>query len=427
MKTSVELRGERATLFSRMKELVERADAENAGVMSAEESAEFDKLHAEQEDLGKRVQRAEQLENSPLVKEPLDGPKAGGRIDLPDVADGRGWLVRAYHQAGLDDAGYERLFRSYMRHGTTAMASADLALLNQVHIGAAALQTTSGAAGGYGIPPAWQAQIFEALKWFGGMRQVANIISTSEGQDLPFITVDDTGNVGEILGEGNTASEQAPTFGQRILKAHVFSSKVVPVSITLLNDEGFGLVPYLTRMFGQRIGRVQNTYFTTGAGANEPSGIVSDATLGVTTAGTATFTYDEIAIDLVHSVDIAYRNMPTAGFMLHDTSLKALKKLKNGDGDYLWTAGTQSGEPDRLAGYRYTINNDMATPATTAKSVLFGDLHEYYIRDVEDISVMRFEDSVYGLKRQIAMVAFARADGGLIDAGQHPVKYLQHA
>lgn len=313
---------------------------------------------------------------------------------------------------------------NYARFGEARMTSQDRDALATYYN--TALQTNSGAAGGFTIAPGWANQLIEAMAAFGGMRRVATIISTSEGQDLPFATSDDTSNEGEILAEGATTTELAPTFGQVVLKAHVFSSKVVPISVTLLNDSAFNLEAYLTRVFARRIGSVANRFFTTGAGANEPMGLLTAATSGVSAASATAITWDEM-IDLEHSVDPAYRAMPGVGYMFHDTTLRELKQLKDGEGRPFWSMGTANGEPDRIGGYRYVINQNMPQMTSTSKSVAFGDFSQYYIRDVEDMALMRFEDSVYGLKRQVAFVMFSRHDGGLIDAGTHPVKYLQQA
>ena len=412
---SRELRAQRAGLWSQAQALVVAAEAENR-VMNGEEREQFNRLDAAMTELLDRIETMEHLESTHWDAG-RGAPPIGPNVATSGAAGSNDPQERA--------AEHHRIVMEYVRRGEARMNPSDREALAGYQN--AALQTSTGGSGGFTIAPAWANQLVEAMKAFGGMRSSgATVIRTAEGQDLPFATTDDTGNEGEILNEGQTATEQAPTFGQTTLKAHVFSSKVVPVSVQLLNDSAFNLEGFLTRIFGQRIGRITNRLFTTGAGATEPQGIVTAATSGVSAAGAAAVTWAEM-LDLIHSVDPSYRAMPTTGFMFHDSTLRELKQLVDGNGQPLWSPGTQNGEPDKFGGFRYTINQDVAAMATTAKSILFGDFSAYYIRDVEDMALMRFEDSVYGLKRQVAFVMFSRHDGGLINAGQNPVKYLQNA
>ena len=135
-----------------------------------------------------------------------------------------------------------------------------------------------------------------------------------------------------------------------------------------------------------------------------------------------TFTADEV-ISLIHNVDPAYR--VTASFMFHDTVLASIRKLKESTTNaYIWQPGLQLGVPDRLLGYRYTINQSMSSAFTTGqKLILFGDLSKYIIRDVSSIRLVRLDERYADLD-QIAFIAFMRSDGNLLDAGTHPVKWL---
>lgn len=153
-------------------------------------------------------------------------------------------------------------------------------------------------------------------------------------------------------------------------------------------------------------------------------GIVTAAALGKTAASATAIAADEL-FDLVHSVDPAYRK--GAGFMFHDNVLLTIRKLKDGNGQYLWTAGLQAGEADRILGYGYTVNQHMASAvASTAKTVIFGQLSKYKIRDVRGLRLRRLVER-YAESDQEGFVAFYRADGNLLDSGVAPVKYLQQA
>jgi HK97 family phage major capsid protein len=202
----------------------------------------------------------------------------------------------------------------------------------------------------------------------------------------------------------------------------------------LLQDSMFDLIPILADMLGERIGRIKNTKYTLGVGGFEPKGIVPASTVGPTTASAMAITFDEI-IDLEHSIDIS-RRTPDCAYMMHDNIKLAVRKLKDTNSAYIWQpgapvvyqTGTNMGDPDKLNRYRYWINNDMqSTIAASTKTMLFGQLTQFKIREVGSAVVVVGRE-LYALSNQTFIVVFERGDSNLLDAGDHPVKHLlQHA
>jgi len=290
------------------------------------------------------------------------------------------------------------------------------------------LQSTT-TTGGYTVADEAMKSLEVALLAYGGMRSTSTVIRTSTGGPLPIPTTNDTANKGVIIGENTTSTELEMTFGQLVLDAWKYSSKYILASIEFLQDTSINANAFLGEALGTRIARITNDHFTTGTGS-QPNGIVTAATTsGITTAATQTITYDNL-VDVVHAVDPAYR--VNGGFMLHDTALKIIKKMKvlqySGDtsGAPLWMPGLTSGQPDTILGYPYTINQSLATIASGSKSLLFGQLNKYIIRDVKDVTVLRL-DELFALLGQVAFLALSRHDGDLLDAGTHPVVYLTQA
>jgi HK97 family phage major capsid protein len=277
-------------------------------------------------------------------------------------------------------------------------------------------------AGGYTIPVGFVRNLELALLAFGGVRQVAEILRTDGYAAMPWPTADDTGNKGALLAEATTiGSSVDPTISEVVFNAYKFSSKLVKVSAELLQDSAFNLADILGSMLGERIGRIENDYQTTGSGNDQPNGIVTAAATGVTTASATAIAADEL-IDLVHSVDPAYR--PGAAFMMHDSVIKALRKLKDGEGRYLWVSGLATGMADSLLGYPIVPNQSMASSiAHLAKTVLFGQFSKYKIREVATIRLRRLVER-YADTDEEGFVAFTRMDSDLLDAGTHPVKLL---
>ena len=287
----------------------------------------------------------------------------------------------------------------------------------------AAQTTATGSSGGFLIPEGFVSTLERALLEFGGARQVAEIMRTATGNDLPWPTSDDTSNKGEIIGENATQNEQAIAFAQVIFKAYKYSSKMVKIPFELLQDSAIDLASLVGNILGERIGRIQNDHFTTGTGAGQPKGIVTASTLGVTAASATAVKGDEL-IDLIHSVDSAYRI--GAGFMMHDNLFLHLAKLKDGQGQYLLQGLTDSAVM-RIRGFPITINQSMqSSVATATKTILFGQLSKYKIRDAGEVRLIRLDER-YAELDQVAFVAFMRSDGNLLDAGVAPVKHLLQA
>jgi HK97 family phage major capsid protein len=286
-----------------------------------------------------------------------------------------------------------------------------------------ALSGQVGSTGGYTFGETFVANLERAMLAFGGIMQVADVIRTTNGEPMRWPTATDTSNSGRQVGESAAVTTLDPTFGQVIWNAYKFTSDEILVPFELLRDNAINLADELSSMLGERLGRIQNTKYTTGTGAGTPKGMVTCAAAGVTTASSTAIAFDEV-IDLEHSLDPSRRSLPGVGYMFHDNILKALRKLKDGEGRYLWQAGANTGAPDTLNTKPYTINQDMASAITSgAVTMLFGQFSKYKVRQVNSIRLYRLVER-YRENDQDAFLAFVEGDGNLLDAGDHPVKKM---
>jgi HK97 family phage major capsid protein len=410
MPTLQSLLDKRASAWDKAQEFQNRAASEEE--MSAEDRSAWDAALADVERLSADIEREERHDR--LAK-----------VDYSQIVDGRGDTqeeeeARARHGGAEGVEAYSNAWRSWLRDGTQDLTSEERTVLRSGWVDGKELRAqgvATGAAGGYVVPPAFRAKMVETMKFYGAMRQVAETITTESGVTLPWPTNDDTGNVGAILAENTQVTEQDVTLGQQDIGAYMYTSKLVRVSLQLLNDAVLDFENWLARKLGERIGRIQNTHFTTGTGTAQPEGVQTNATIGKTGASgqTTSVTGDDL-IDLVHSVDPAYRNSGRVQFMWADSTLASVRKLKDGNGQYLWQPSVQAGVPDRVLGYGYTVNQDMPAMAASAKSILFGDFYAgYLIRDVQDVQTLRLAER-YADYLQVGFLAFARADGTPQDA-----------
>jgi HK97 family phage major capsid protein len=290
-------------------------------------------------------------------------------------------------------------------------------------------QTTTSAAGGYTVPTELQAEIIRSMKLFGPMYDpgITRELVTSGGYSLPYPTVDDTANTAAASTQGTTLTDDGSgdvVFGQKTLGSFSFATPWLRVSKELADDSVFAMEGLLGDLLGERLGRLANSQLTTGVGTTAPAGIVVGSTAGKTAASTTVFTSDEI-IDLEHSVDAAYRESPKAAYMVHDLVLAAIRKLKDGQNNYLWQAGDiRNGVPGTLNGRRYYINNAMSSAFTTGqKLILFGDLGKYFVRKVGAPLVGAIQDKDFWPGFGIA--GWIRFDGALMDTAA--VKHLKLA
>lgn len=282
--------------------------------------------------------------------------------------------------------------------------------------------TVSATSGGDMIARGIMPRFERAMLDYSGVLQAATIMRTATGEPLDMPTANDTGNEGALLAiNTQAASNVDPATAEVTLAAYKFTSKIVLVPTELIEDDSAGFIDALPDMLGERIGRVVETYCTTGSGSSQPNGIVTASAAGVTAASATAVTAAEL-IGLEHSVDPAYRQ--NAGFMMHDNVIKALRLLVDGEGRFLWASGLRDGRPDTLLGYRVFRNQKMAsTLEASAKIILFGDFSKYVVRMVRSVRFYRMVER-YRDYDQDGFVCFLRMDGNLLNAGVAPVKRI---
>jgi len=428
--TTKELREQKAHLSVEASKILTEAN----GRMTTEQEAKFDAIHADIEKLNKdieRVERQETLEKELATTVAPATDTRGDNTTSETAAADQAEALRAWSLGGT--AGYqltERQREACQRTGfNPAVNSITLRMLPTGEM--RALTTATGSSGGYTISTGFVPRLERAMVAVSSVRSIATVIRTASGNALQFPTADDTSNTGAILAENTQiAASTDPTFSQVTLNAYTYTSKPVLVPIQLLQDTEVDLEAFIADALGVRIGRAQNAHYTTGDGSSKPNGIVVASTAGKTADSATAITFPEL-VDLEHSVDPVYRSAPGVRYMFKDSTLQALKKLVDGSSRPLWQAGINStfanGAPDTINGYRYVINQDMPAMTAGLKSVLFGDLSKYLVRECTDIVLMRLNER-YADYHQVAFLAYMRSDGDLLDAGTHPVKHLiQHA
>lgn len=273
-----------------------------------------------------------------------------------------------------------------------------------------ALQEGVDSEGGYLVPDEYEHTLVQSLEEGNIIRNHANVITTSSGSHkIPVVA--SKGSAAWIDEEGQY-TESDDVFGQVQLDAHKVGT-IIKVSQELLADSAFDLESYFTSEFTRRIGTKEEEAFLVGNGSHKPTGLLNEtggAQIGVTAASATAITADEV-IDLFYSLAAPYRK--NAIWILNDATVKAIRKLKDSSGQYLWQPALKDGEFDTILGKRYYTSAYMPAIAAGAKTILFGDLSYYWIGDRQGITFQRLNERFadYG---QVGFLASKRLDGKLV-------------
>ena len=289
--------------------------------------------------------------------------------------------------------------------------------LRRVDVPADRRDLTKGTAtaGGNTVPTSFFGQVWEHMIESSAILQAgATVINTASGENLE-IPVTTAHSSGALISEGSTLTESDPAFAKRTLGAYKYGLSI-QVSSELVADTGFDLLGYLARQAGRAVGNALGTDLVTGNASSKPSGIVQTATTGVTgatTGASGTFTADEL-IDLYYSVIAPYRASTSCAWMMRDATLARVRKLKDEQNQYLWQPGLQVGAPDVLLGKPVYTDPNVAAVATSAKSVIFGDISAYHVRIAGGVRFERSDDFAFQ-SDLVTFRAIVRGDGILAD------------
>lgn len=385
--TITEMRAKRSKAWDAAKAFLD-SHRDERGMLSAEDDAVYTKMENEIADYSKEIARLERMET---LDAQLNMPTSKAIIEKPAKnAD-------ADEKAGRASNAYKNAFWNQLR----SKAGVVIPELRN------ALEEGTDSEGGYLVPDEFEHTLVRAMEDATIIRSFAHVITTSSGaHKIPVVA--SHGSAAWIDEEG-AYTEGDETFGQAQLDAHKVGT-IIKVSEELLNDSAFDLEGYFVSEFARRIGEKEEEAFLVGNGTLKPTGMLNatgGADVGVTTAASTAITADEI-IDLYHSLKVPYRK--DAVWILNDSTVKAIRKLKDSNGQYLWQPGIKDGEVDTILGRPYYTSPFVPTIAAGAKTVLFGDLNYYWIGDREGITFKRLNE-LYAGNGQVGFLAYKRLDG----------------
>ena len=394
----IDLMERRAKLWHDMKDFLDNHRGEN-GTLSAMDDETYNKMEADMQALTNEISRAERMEamdaqmNAP-TSAPLTGKPAGAPMDK---------------KTGRASEEYRNNFWNVLRAKYPSFE-----LQNALEVG-------EPSEGGYLVPDEYEKTLVQALEEENVVRKLANVIRTNAGdRKIPVVVAHGSAN---WIDEEGLYSESNPdeTFGQVTLGAYKLGT-VIKVSEELLKDSVFNIESYISHEFSRRIGAAEEEAFLTGNGTGRPLGLLAatgGADVGVTTSAADKFTADDL-LDLYFSLRAPYRK--NAVWLLNDATISAVRKLKDGSGQYLWQPALVLGDPNTILGRPVYSSVSMPTISAGAKTIAFGDLGYYWIADREGITFKKLNE-LFAMNGQVGFLASKRTDGKLVLS--EAVKVLQ--
>lgn len=380
--TIVEMREKRARLWATMEGFLDTHRNEK-GVLSAEDDATYASMETDLDALTNEIHRMERRDareaelSKPMNKPLTEKPEKNAEPE----------------KTGRASNAYREDFGRHLR-GKTPIHNV--------------LSESTDADGGYLVPTEFEHQIVTALEESNIIRSIAKVITTHHDRKIPIAVGH---SVATWTAENAAYTESNPTFGQKQIDAFKLTD-LLRVSVELLQDSEFDLESYISAEIARAFGVAEEQAFCVGTGANQPTGIftANGGTVGVTAAAANAVTADEL-ISLIYALKSPYRR--NAKFLMNDATVSAIRKLKDGNGVYLWQPALQAGQPDKLLGFDLVTSPYAPTMAAGALPIAFGDFNNYWIGDRMGRTVQRLNE-LYATNGQIGFVATERVDGKVI-------------
>lgn len=384
MSKVLELREERAKVWEEAKRFLTEK-SKDGEFMRGEDAEAYDRMEKRVMDLGKQIDILERqadidAEMARPTSKPLTTDSIGGAVNL-DVKRGR-----------ASDA-YKNAFWDAMRNNMTYEIRD-------------ALTVGTDSEGGYLVPDEYEKTLVSALNDEVFFRNVAHVITTGSG-DRAIPVVASRGEAAWI-DEGGAFPESQDSFGQITIGANKLAT-IIKVSDELLNDSVFDIEDYIAKEFARRIGAKEEEAFLVGDGSKKPLGVFKSAEKGVEIASTS-ISFDDI-MDLYHSLRAPYR--AKASFILNDSTIKAIRKIKDSNGNYIWQPSVREGEPDRILNRPYRTSEYAPELAAGSTPIAFGDFSYYWIGDRQGRNFKRLNE-LYAATGHVGFLASERVDGKLI-------------
>jgi len=390
-----ELKQERASIWEQAKALNEKALAEKRDFTS-EEQQQYDKMMADMDAKGKTIER---LEAALKIDDEMGASGSSGRGFQPKPGSGKGGdNPRA-------SAEYRATFERFLVNGTAALTPEDIK----------AMAADPDSEGGYLVTP--QQMVEELLKEVDNMvfiRQYARKFTLKTAKSLGVPTLDGDVDDADWTTELKTGNNTDVTLGKRELRPHPLAKRA-KVSNTLLRLTAGGAETLVRERLAYKFGVTLEKAYMTGDGNAKPLGIFTASNDGIPTSrdvvgtNTTTAITADTLIDALYSLKDAYQRNARWGF--HRDIVKEIRKLKDANGQYLWTPGIVGGQPDTILSKPFFQSEYAPNTMTAGQYVgIIGDFQYYWYVDALDFAIQRLVE-LYAETNQTGFIGRYEGDG----------------
>ena len=429
-----ELREQRARLIEDARAILEKPEAEKRE-LTAEEKSNYDKAFTDAQALKAKIETeerqleaereiADQERRSGKAQPGNDNPAAvSAKVDDAVKAELRS-LYRKRYSGGdraLSEAERSRImqvrgslletaehqtFNKYLASGLRSLNGDEVRSLN----------FGSDTAGGFAVPPEdFMNELIMKIDDFTFIRGMATKMMVVKAQDLGVPTLENNPADSDWTSELATGSEDTTmSFGKRQFQPHPLA-KLIKISRKLLAASAIPIEELIRDRFTYKFGITQEKAFLTGNGAGVPLGLFTASANGipttqdVSTGNTTTAISSDGLVNALYTLKAPYRKK--AAWLFHRNAVAQIMTLKDGDGQYLWKAGLQMGQPDMLLGRPLMESEYVPNTFTTGLYVgMIGDFSFYWIADALDMTIQRL-DELYAATNQVGFIMRVETDG----------------
>lgn len=398
MKKLRELRQKLAALVTEERAQLDRLKTEERS-FDATETEQYERRAKDIGDLDAEIQKLELVEQRDAENRERDErlSKLIGTGERKTAAD-----VQRSDAAAVE----MRAIGKFLRGGMRA--------LNEVEF--RALSVGSDVEGGYLKTP--MQVVTEILKNVDDqtvIRQWARKFPVGDAEGLGVPTLDTDVDDAAWTSELATGSEDtALRFGRRELRPHPLAKRI-KVSRKLVRSSVIDIVAYIQQRFGYKFGITEEKAFLTGDGVQKPLGLFIASNDGIPTSrdvstdNTTTSISADGLINAKFSLKAQYWG--SARWLFHRDAIKQIRKLKTGDGQYIWTMGLADGLGARIVDSPYALCENCPNTFTTGLYVgLIGDFNYYWIADSMNMQIQVLNE-LYAETNQVGYIARAEVDG----------------
>lgn len=391
-----EMMQERAKLVKQARGILDLVEKENRD-LSAEENSHYETIMADVDKIGDKIEREQKIaEAERALGEIVDEP-IKPEPESQETRDDGDKLKEKYVLA----------YRDYLAHGNRSGVMSDEFR---------ALQMDSDTAGGYIVAPEqFVNQLIKDIDNAVIIRRYARTFPLTQAESMGAPVLDNDPSDADWTSElGTGSADSTMSFGKRELRPHPLAKRI-KVSRKLLRAAAMNPEQLVRDRLAYKFGVTEENAFLNGNGAQKPLGVFTASDDGISTGQDVSTGNSDTAIAADNLIEVKYKlkpgYWPNCRWIFHRDAIKQIRKLKDGEGQYIWKAGISSDRGDTILDMPVHMSEYAPNTFTTGEYVgILGDFSYYWIADALNLSIQRL-DELYAETNQVGFIGRLETDG----------------